>query len=256
MRTVAYQAIAWFRQARPRSRQECPCLRDPARCPACCGPPPSGTATTRRTSRASATLSFAELLDGARDRRAATSRSASSPATGSWSGRPNSIDWAVAALAVSYAGGALVPVNTRYTGHEVADIVDRTGARVSWSSPTASSAAPRSPSCEAASDLASRARGRRPRQPRLGAPARRRRRSPETVEARADAVSPDDVADILFTSGTTGRPQGRDERAPADDRRRPTPGASSAGSPPRTATSWSTRSSTPSATRSASSSAC
>ena len=34
----------------------------------------------------------------------------------------------VAALAVTYAGGTLVPVNSRYTGHEVADIVDRTGA--------------------------------------------------------------------------------------------------------------------------------
>ena len=41
---------------------------------------------------------------------------------------PNSIDWAVAALAVSYAGGVLVPANSRYTGHEVADIVDRTRA--------------------------------------------------------------------------------------------------------------------------------
>ena len=41
---------------------------------------------------------------------------------------PNSIEWAVAALAVTYAGGTLVPVNSRYTGHEVADIVDRTGA--------------------------------------------------------------------------------------------------------------------------------
>jgi acyl-CoA synthetase (AMP-forming)/AMP-acid ligase II len=30
----------------------------------------------------------------------------------------------------------------------------------------------------------------------------------ETVEALADAVSPDDVADILFTSGTTGRSKG------------------------------------------------
>ncbi len=41
---------------------------------------------------------------------------------------PNSIDWAVAALAVSYAGGVLVPVNSRYVGAEVADIVERTGA--------------------------------------------------------------------------------------------------------------------------------
>ena len=35
---------------------------------------------------------------------------------------PNSIDWVVAALAVSYAGGVLVPANSRYTGHEVADV--------------------------------------------------------------------------------------------------------------------------------------
>src|SRR3954453_10288833 len=41
---------------------------------------------------------------------------------------PNSIDWAVAALAVSYAGAVLVPVNSRYVGAEVADVVDRTGA--------------------------------------------------------------------------------------------------------------------------------
>src|SRR5688572_19036009 len=39
---------------------------------------------------------------------------------------PNSIDWAVAALAVTYAGGTLVPVNSRYTGHEVADVAART----------------------------------------------------------------------------------------------------------------------------------
>jgi HIP---CoA ligase len=41
---------------------------------------------------------------------------------------PNSVDWVVAALSVSYAGGVLVPVNSRYTGHEVAAIVPRTDA--------------------------------------------------------------------------------------------------------------------------------
>src|SRR4051794_114251 len=32
---------------------------------------------------------------------------------------PNTWRWEVAALAVTYAGGTLVPLNTRYTGHEV-----------------------------------------------------------------------------------------------------------------------------------------
>ncbi|MCP6280371.1 AMP-binding protein, partial [Klebsiella pneumoniae] len=41
---------------------------------------------------------------------------------------PNSIDWAVAALAVTYAGAVLVPVNSRYVGAEVADVVERTQA--------------------------------------------------------------------------------------------------------------------------------
>ena len=43
---------------------------------------------------------------------------------------PNSTDWAVAALAVTYAGGVLVPVNSRYVGPEVADLVERTRPRV------------------------------------------------------------------------------------------------------------------------------
>ena len=50
--------------------------------------------------------------------------------------------------------------------------------------------------------------------------------------------------------------QGRDERAPADDRRRAGLGRARRGARRTTATWWSTRSSTPSATRSASSSGC
>ncbi len=43
---------------------------------------------------------------------------------------PNTWEWVVAGLAVTYAGGVLVPVNTRYKGEEVADIVERSGARL------------------------------------------------------------------------------------------------------------------------------
>ena len=89
-----------------------------------------------------------------------------------------------------------------------------------------------------------RPRGRRP----LTTPRPRRRRP-------SPSRSPDDVADILFTSGTTGPLEGRDVGPSADHRRRPGVGRARR-RPPTTATSWSTRSSTPSATRSASSSAC
>jgi HIP---CoA ligase len=41
---------------------------------------------------------------------------------------PNSAEWVIAALAVSAAGGILVPLNTRFKGAEAADILERTDA--------------------------------------------------------------------------------------------------------------------------------
>ncbi len=110
---------------------------------------------------------------------------------------PNSIDWAVAALAVSYAGGVLVPVNSRYVGAEVADVVARTGAALVVVHDGFLGRSQVSELHDAGVDA-----GRRhdPGPARVSA---------QGADGRQPAgTSPDDVADILFTSGTTGRSKG------------------------------------------------
>ncbi|GAB2760420.1 FadD3 family acyl-CoA ligase [Nocardioides salsibiostraticola] len=116
---------------------------------------------------------------------------------------PNSIEWAVAALAVTYAGGVLVPVNSRYTAHEVADVIRRTDAPLvlvaegflgrSQISELAETGLPASVAVLDLADLQS---------------VDAQKRDTAEVDARADTVTDDSVADILFTSGTTGRSKG------------------------------------------------
>ena len=43
---------------------------------------------------------------------------------------PNTHHWILAALAALYCGATLVPINTRFTAHEVFDVLERSGARV------------------------------------------------------------------------------------------------------------------------------
>ena len=127
-----------------------------------------------------------------------------------WS--PNTWHWVVACLATHYAGGVLVPLNTRYTANEAADVLARTGAPLLV-------AAGEFLGADKTADLD------RDTLPDL----RHIVRVPidkddgtwdefiargettgahDAVDARAAAVKPDDVSDILFTSGTTGRSKG------------------------------------------------
>ena len=79
-------------------------------------------------------LTFAELRDEVR--RAAAAMIDLGVGAGDrvaiWS--PNTWHWVVACLATTYAGGVLVPLNTRYTASEATDILARTGAPVLFAS--------------------------------------------------------------------------------------------------------------------------
>jgi len=133
-------------------------------------------------------LSFAELAD--RVRCAAGAFAAAGIGKGDrvaiWA--PNSANWIIAAFGLLTAGGVLVPVNTRFKPAEADDIIRRSGAKLvlvekgflglDFSAPATV------PVIDLNSDFL-----------RTGAPLHR-------------AVGGDDIADIIFTSGTTGRPKG------------------------------------------------
>jgi HIP---CoA ligase len=142
------------------------------------------------------TVSYAELLSLVERTAAAYARSGVGRGDKVVIWGPNSVDWAVAALAVSYAGAVLVPANSRYVGAEVADIAERTAAKLvvvhtgflGRDQVRELAEAGIESDVALLSDVVALA---------------------QTTDAmQHEAISPDDVADILFTSGTTGRSKG------------------------------------------------
>jgi acyl-CoA synthetase (AMP-forming)/AMP-acid ligase II len=101
---------------------------------------------------------------------------------------PNSAEWIIAAFGLLTAGGVLVPVNTRFKTEEAGDIIARSGAKAvlvqkgfldqDYTAPAGI------PVIDLKSDFLCG-----------GSP----------FEC---AVSATDIADVIFTSGTTGRPKG------------------------------------------------
>jgi acyl-CoA synthetase (AMP-forming)/AMP-acid ligase II len=157
-------------------------------------------------------LTYAQLRDEVR--RAAAAMIDLGVAAGDriaiWS--PNTWHWVVACLATSYAGGVVVPLNTRYTASEASDILARTAAPLLIGAGEFLGA-DRTADLDRAALPALRQIVRIPIETEDGTWDEFVSRgggvaATKEVDARAAAVRPDDVSDILFTSGTTGRSKG------------------------------------------------
>lgn len=125
---------------------------------------------------------------------------------------PNVHQWIIAAIGLQTIGAVLVPLNTRLSGEEAADILQRSGARLLLTYPKLEKGEPLAllantdlpalqqrvllcdTDCSVLSWQAFLDSGNH-----IG---------DEDVATRAAAVQSTDIMDMLFTSGTTGKPKG------------------------------------------------
>ncbi|HEY3466992.1 MAG TPA: FadD3 family acyl-CoA ligase [Amycolatopsis sp.] len=130
---------------------------------------------------------------------------------------PNTHHWVLAALGALYGGATLVPVNTRFTAAETVDLLVRSRAKALVVAADFLGTDRHAAIVATGADLPDlgtvvRVPLEQPHRPVPGTLGwdefLAEQAPPAEVEARADAVKPDDVSDILFTSGTSGRAKG------------------------------------------------
>jgi acyl-CoA synthetase (AMP-forming)/AMP-acid ligase II len=118
---------------------------------------------------------------------------------------PNSADWIVTSFGVYYAGAVLVPLNTRYRGEEAGHILRTSGARLLFTVADFLDV-DYVASLDGVSGLD--ALSETVVMPSKEFVARGESVPAEDVLARSSSIGPDDISDIIFTSGTTGAPKG------------------------------------------------
>ncbi|MBK7948282.1 MAG: fatty acid--CoA ligase family protein [Deltaproteobacteria bacterium] len=125
---------------------------------------------------------------------------------------PNSSDWIVAAIGLQSAGAALVPINTRFKAAEAGYVLAKSGAKVLVTTGeflgvnyADSLGSERPVSLERIVTLRGSSKTGEPWPDFLAAGANA---SEDEARMRSQAVRGEDVADIMFTSGTTGKPKG------------------------------------------------
>src|SRR4051812_39036548 len=161
-----------------------------------------------------ARLTFDELAEGAITSARALIASGVEPGDRVAIWAPNTTEWVLAALGVYAAGAVIVPLNTRFKGSEAAYILDRARAKILFTV-TDFLDANYVELLRAAEPVASLEqivilRG----SPTEGAVGwadfltRAESVPASAVAQRSAALTGDTLSDILFTSGTTGRPKG------------------------------------------------
>jgi HIP---CoA ligase len=169
-------------------------------------------------------MSFAELGERVRDTTLSVIADGILPGDRVAIWAPNCWEWIVAALATTSAGGVLVPINTRFKGREAGYVLSKSRARMLFTIrgfldldfPAMLHEALGGPANgRPVGELqylervvllrGDTVRGTEPWEAFLHDAEDAR---PEEVEPRAASVGPEDLSDIIFTSGTTGAPKG------------------------------------------------